>query len=147
MATQTFVTDLQAMNPAAVQQALGLNLTADGTLVKATTPNDQQTNNQKTTIIQPSAAHSGSQQYIVTTTSMGDGVDHGQGGEAVTINQGQTVYPAHVQYVDGTDSGLYASSNGQMYDIRGQTYHHEYGQGTMYTPVSGAYYQQLHGGQ
>ncbi|KAK6188564.1 hypothetical protein SNE40_004716 [Patella caerulea] len=131
------------MNPAAVQQALGLNLTADGTLVK-TTSGDQQTvtGNKTTTIIQPATAHTGTQQYIVTTTSMGDGVDHGHAGEAITINQGQTVYPAHVQYVDGTDSSLYASSNGQM-----QTYHHDYGQGTMYTPVSGAYYQQLHGTQ
>jgi hypothetical protein len=34
----------------------------------------------------------------------------------VTIQQGgQTVYPTHVQYVDGSDPGIYA--NGQMYEI------------------------------
>lgn len=34
----------------------------------------------------------------------------------MTIQQGgQTVYPTHVQYVDGSDPGIYA--NGQMYEI------------------------------
>lgn len=42
--------------------------------------------------------------------------DQRQNQEAVSIQGGQTVYPAHVQYVDGNDPGLYATTNGQMYD-------------------------------
>lgn len=42
--------------------------------------------------------------------------DQAQNAETVTIQQGgQAVYPTHVQYVDGSDPGIYA--NGQMYDI------------------------------
>lgn len=34
--------------------------------------------------------------------------------ETITIQQGgQTVYPTHLQYVEGSDPGIYA--NGQMY--------------------------------
>lgn len=41
---------------------------------------------------------------------------HGQ--DTVTLQQGgQTVYPTHVQYVDSNDPALYASTNGQMYDL------------------------------
>ena len=36
----------------------------------------------------------------------------------MTIQQGgQTLYPAHVQYVDGNDPSIYASTNGQMYEL------------------------------
>lgn len=42
--------------------------------------------------------------------------DQAQNADTVTIQQGgQAVYPTHVQYVDGSDPGIYA--NGQMYDI------------------------------
>lgn len=30
---------------------------------------------------------------------------------------GQTIYPAHVQYVEGNDPSIYASTNGQMYEL------------------------------
>ena len=36
----------------------------------------------------------------------------------MTIQQGgQALYPAHVQYVDGNDPSIYASTNGQMYEL------------------------------
>ena len=38
--------------------------------------------------------------------------------ETMTIQQGgHTLYPAHVQYVDGNDPSIYASTNGQMYEL------------------------------
>nr|XP_034313540.1 DNA-binding protein RFX2-like isoform X2 [Crassostrea gigas] len=133
MATQTFVTDLQAMNPTVVQ--------VQGTSKSSSTSQSQNGQTQKTTIIQPSQTHSG-QQFIVTIPDqLGD---QAQNAETVTIQQGgQAVYPTHVQYVDGSDPGIYA--NGQIVQLRhnGQwqgTYQNEYGQ-TMYTPVSSTYYQ------
>ncbi|XP_071117556.1 DNA-binding protein RFX2-like isoform X2 [Haliotis cracherodii] len=144
MATQTYVTDLQAMNPATlqVQQALGLNLSTDGAaVVKATTASGSsvQTASNKvaptTTIIQPAQAHSG-QQFIVT---MGEQVEQGQ--ETVTLQGGQTVYQSQVQYVDGSDPSIYATTNGQMQNYQ------DYGQNAMYTPVSGTYYQTAQGTQ
>jgi len=33
------------------------------------------------------------------------------------INQAGQVYPAHVQYVEGNDPSIYASTNGQMYAL------------------------------
>ena len=57
--------------------------------------------------------------YYVVCVSVPDQLSGEQGGgqESVTIQQGgQGVYPAHVQYVDGSDPGIYASTNGQMYD-------------------------------
>ncbi|KAK7101164.1 DNA-binding protein RFX2-like isoform X3 [Littorina saxatilis] len=140
MATQTYVTDLQAMNPQAVQ-AYGLDLTADGngSIVKARTAeevNAGQKMSGTTTIIQPAQAHSG-QQFIVTTSAV-DQVDHGGAGDTITIQQGgQTVYPTQLQYVENNDA-IYA--NGQMPSYQ------EYGQNTMYTNVSGTYYQ-TSGGQ
>lgn len=106
MATQTFVTDLQAMNPTVVQ--------VQGSSKSSSTSQSQNGQTQKTTtIIQPSQTHSG-QQFIVTIPDqLGD---QAQNAETVTIQQGgQAVYPTHVQYVDGSDPGIYA--NGQMYDI------------------------------
>ncbi|CAH1775364.1 unnamed protein product [Owenia fusiformis] len=105
MASQSFVSDMQAMNATTIQQSV------------------QASNNQKpgtTTIIQPAQAHSG-QQFIVTTAVSGSGgqeLDQSQ--ETVTLQQAaaQSVYPAHVQ---------------QSYE--------QYGQATMYTPVSGNYFQ------
>uniref|UniRef100_K1S058 Transcription factor RFX3 n=1 Tax=Magallana gigas TaxID=29159 RepID=K1S058_MAGGI len=124
MATQTFVTDLQAMNPTVVQ--------VQGSSKSSSTSQSQNGQTQKTTIIQPSQTHSG-QQFIVTIPDqLGD---QAQNADTVTIQQGgQAVYPTHVQYVDGSDPGIYA--NGQMQG----TYQNEYGQ-TMYTPVSSTYYQ------
>ncbi|KAL8598600.1 hypothetical protein ACOMHN_013483 [Nucella lapillus] len=126
MATQTYVTDLQAMNPTAVQ---------NGSVVKATTA-DGVSAAQKmagtTAIIQPAQAHSG-QQFIVTTSAV-EQLDQGGARDTITLQPGtQTVYPAHVQYVENNDAGIYA--NGQMSSYQ------EYGQNTMYTNVSGAYYQ------
>lgn len=38
--------------------------------------------------------------------------------ENIAINQGgQALYPAHVQYVEGNDPSIYASTNGQMYEL------------------------------
>ncbi|XP_059172027.1 DNA-binding protein RFX2-like isoform X4 [Physella acuta] len=142
MAAQTYVTDLQVMNPAAVQ-AFGLDLTSDGNgaVVKTSGGGSQGgQQGQKTTIIQPAQAHTG-QQFIVTTSS----VDHQQLAEqaqqeTITIQQGgQTVYPTHLQYVEGSDPGIYA--NGQMHNYG------DYSQGTMYTNVSGTYYQTPQGTQ
>ncbi|XP_067677325.1 DNA-binding protein RFX2-like isoform X9 [Haliotis asinina] len=119
MATQTYVTDLQAMNPATLQ-------VQQAAVVKATTASGSsvQTASNKvaptTTIIQPAQAHSG-QQFIVTTT-VGEQVEQGQ--ETVTLQGGQTVYQSQVQ----------------------QNYQ-DYGQNAMYTPVSGTYYQTAQGTQ
>nr|KAG5698347.1 hypothetical protein BaRGS_010933 [Batillaria attramentaria] len=131
------------MNPTAVQ-AFGLDLTADGngSVVKTVGGQDNgsgaggQKMAQTTTIIQPAQAHSG-QQFIVTTSAV-EQLDHGGTGDTITIQPGgQTVYPAHVQYVESNDAAIYA--NGQMQNYQ------EYGQNTMYTPVSGTYYQTTSG--
>ncbi|XP_076463260.1 DNA-binding protein RFX2-like isoform X2 [Babylonia areolata] len=131
MATQTYVTDLQAMNPTAVQNGTVAKVaTADGV-------NAGQKMAGTTTIIQPAQAHSG-QQFIVTTSTV-EQVDQGGTGDTITLQPGtQTVYPAHVQYVENNEAGIYA--NGQMSSYQ------EYGQNTMYTNVSGTYYQ-TSGGQ
>ncbi|KAK3090908.1 hypothetical protein FSP39_015635 [Pinctada imbricata] len=131
MATQTFVTDLQAMNPTVVQ-------VQNSSKSPSISQGNQNGQGQKTTIIQAAQTHSGGQQFIVTTSVPDQLSGEGSNGQdGVTIQQGgQTVYPAHVQYVDGSDPGIYASTNGQMQNA----YQTEYGQ-TMYTPVSGTYYQ------
>eukprot|EP00105_Crassostrea_gigas_P018507 XP_011436653.1 PREDICTED: DNA-binding protein RFX2-like isoform X3 [Crassostrea gigas] len=118
MATQTFVTDLQAMNPTVVQ--------VQGSSKSSSTSQSQNGQTQKTTIIQPSQTHSG-QQFIVTIPDqLGD---QAQNADTVTIQQGgQAVYPTHVQ--------VQLRHNGQWQG----TYQNEYGQ-TMYTPVSSTYYQ------
>ncbi|XP_013076580.1 DNA-binding protein RFX2-like isoform X2 [Biomphalaria glabrata] len=152
MATQTYVTDIQVMNPTAVQ-AFGLDLTSDvnGAVVKTSAANSQGgiQQGQKATIIQPAQAHSG-QQFIVTTSA----VDHQQLAEqaqqeTISIQQGgTTVYPTHLQYVEGSDPGIY--TNGQMPKDLVLKARHSYGdytQGTMYTNVSGTYYQTAQGGQ
>ncbi|XP_035826803.1 DNA-binding protein RFX2 [Aplysia californica] len=142
MATQTYVTDLQVMNPAAVQ---------NGSVVKTSAASSGGTvqTGQKTTIIQPAQAHTG-QQFIVTTSA----VDHQQLAdqsqtETITIQQaGQTVYPAHLQYVEGSEPAIYA--NGQMPKdlvLKARHSYGDYSQGTMYTNVSGTYYQTPQGGQ
>ncbi|XP_060081474.1 DNA-binding protein RFX2-like isoform X1 [Ylistrum balloti] len=137
MATQTYVTDLQAMNPTTL-----LNV-QQKTQSGGQTIHSQSQKSQSTTIIQPSQAHT-TQQFIVTTSVPDQQLNeqnHGQ--DTVTLQQGgQTVYPTHVQYVDSNDPALYASTNGQMQT----TYQTDYGQ-TMYTPVSGTYYQTSGGAQ
>ncbi|XP_041359336.1 DNA-binding protein RFX2-like isoform X2 [Gigantopelta aegis] len=135
MATQTYITDLQAMNSTTVQVQHNNQNTAASVTKSTAGGTIHQTTGQKmaqaTTIIQPAQAHSG-QQFIVTTSSVSDGVESGQ--DAITLQGGQTVYPAHVQYVDGSDPSIYASANGQMHNYQ------DYGQNAMYTPVSGTYY-------
>lgn len=50
----------------------------------------------------------------VFSASAVEQLDHGGAGDTITIQQGgQTVYPAHVQYVENNDAAIYA--NGQMY--------------------------------
>lgn len=129
MAAQTYVTtDLQVMNPAAVQ---------NGSVVKTSVSGLQQ--GQKTTIVQPAQAHSG-QQFIVTASAVDHQLSDQAQQETITIQQGgQTVYPTHLQYVEGSDPGIYA--NGQMHNYG------DYSQGTMYTNVSGTYYQTPQGAQ
>lgn len=40
-----------------------------------------------------------------------------QSHEQTSVQQsGQTVYSAHVQYVDANDQAIYTAANGQMYD-------------------------------
>nr|XP_034313541.1 DNA-binding protein RFX2-like isoform X6 [Crassostrea gigas] len=120
MATQTFVTDLQAMNPTVVQ--------VQGTSKSSSTSQSQNGQTQKTTIIQPSQTHSG-QQFIVTIPDqLGD---QAQNAETVTIQQGgQAVYPTHVQ------QGTYQNEYGQtMYTPVSSTYYQSTGQqlGTVQT--------------
>lgn len=120
MATQTFVTDLQAMNPTVVQ--------VQGTSKSSSTSQSQNGQTQKTTIIQPSQTHSG-QQFIVTIPDqLGD---QAQNADTVTIQQGgQAVYPTHVQ------QGTYQNEYGQtMYTPVSSTYYQSTGQqlGTVQT--------------
>lgn len=121
MATQTFVTDLQAMNPTVVQ--------VQGSSKSSSTSQSQNGQAQKTTtIIQPSQTHSG-QQFIVTIPDqLGD---QAQSAETVTIQQGgQAVYPTHVQ------QGTYQNEYGQtMYTPVSSTYYQSTGQqlGTVQT--------------
>lgn len=120
MATQTFVTDLQAMNPTVVQ--------VQGTSKSSSTSQSQNGQTQKTTIIQPSQTHSG-QQFIVTISDqLGD---QAQNADTVTIQQGgQAVYPTHVQ------QGTYQNEYGQtMYTPVSSTYYQSTGQqlGTVQT--------------
>lgn len=115
MATQTYVTDLQAMNPTVVQvHQVNQN---------SKSPVSSQSNQgQKTaTIIQPAQAHSGQQQFIVTTSVTEALTEQNQSNqENIAINQGgQALYPAHVQ----------------------QQYSGDYGQTTVYNTSSGTYYQ------
>ena len=35
----------------------------------------------------------------------------------MSVQGGQTLYPAHVQYVEGNDPSIYATTNGQMYEL------------------------------
>ncbi|RUS79241.1 hypothetical protein EGW08_012971 [Elysia chlorotica] len=138
MATQTYVTtDLQVMNPAAVQ---------NGSVVKTSVSAMQQ--GQKTTIVQPAQAHSG-QQFIVTASAVDHQLSDQTQQETITIQQGgQTVYPTHLQYVEGSDPGIYA--NGQIPKdlvLKARHSYGDYSQGTMYTNVSGTYYQTPQGAQ
>ena len=60
--------------------------------------------------------------YVAThfiSASVADALSEQAGGsDGMTIQQGgQTLYPAHVQYVDGNDPSIYASTNGQMYEL------------------------------
>ena len=58
--------------------------------------------------------------YCITLTAstVADQLEQNHGQETVTIQQGgQTVFQTPVQYVDSNDPALYATSNGQMYDI------------------------------
>ncbi|KAK3599827.1 hypothetical protein CHS0354_022394 [Potamilus streckersoni] len=186
MATQTYVTDLQAMNPATVLQVHHVNQNSSKSQASSQA-------NQKST--------GGSQQYIVTTTVAE--TDQNQGQETVTLQQGgQTLYPAHVQmssdstqfFVTKSHAGpqprqtqvqvqkSQSASTGsqqqqqQQYVITTteaeteqnqaqetvtlqqggqtlypahvqQTYQTDYGQTTLYTPVTGTYYQTTGGAQ
>ncbi|KAJ8315895.1 hypothetical protein KUTeg_006553 [Tegillarca granosa] len=143
MATQTYVTDLQAMNPTVVQVQQANNQQQQQQTGQTVLQQGQGQKSQTTTIIQPAQSAHSAQQFIVTTAAVADQMgDQRQNQEAVSIQQGgQTVYPAHVQYVDGNDPGLYATTNGQMQG----TYQTDYGQ-TMYTPVT-TYYQTSGGTQ
>ncbi|XP_053394041.1 DNA-binding protein RFX2-like isoform X4 [Mercenaria mercenaria] len=139
MATPTFVTDLQAMNPTVVQvHQVNQN---------SKSPVSSQSNQgQKTaTIIQPAQAHTGQQQFIVTTSVAEALTEQNQSNqENIAIHQGgQALYPAHVQYVEGNDPSIYASTNGQMvrWNNEGQQYSGDYGQTTVYNTSSGTYYQ------
>ncbi|XP_071166005.1 DNA-binding protein RFX2-like isoform X6 [Mytilus edulis] len=132
MATQTFVTDLQAMNPTVVQ----LQSSKQAQQIQNS---DSSQKSQGTTIIQSAQGHP--QQFVITTSAVQEALENQHGHENVTLQQGgPTVYSTQVQYVD--DPSLY-STNGQM---QGTTFQTEYGQ-TMYTPVSGTYYQTASGTQ
>ncbi|XP_063408994.1 DNA-binding protein RFX2-like isoform X2 [Mytilus trossulus] len=140
MATQTFVTDLQAMNPTVVQ----LQSSKQAQQIQNA---DSSQKSQGTTIIQSAQGHP--QQFVITTSAVQEALENQHGHENVTLQQGgPTVYSTQVQYVD--DPSLY-STNGQIMQSpepqwQGTTFQTEYGQ-TMYTPVSGTYYQTASGTQ
>ncbi|XP_071166001.1 DNA-binding protein RFX2-like isoform X2 [Mytilus galloprovincialis] len=140
MATQTFVTDLQAMNPTVVQ----LQSSKQAQQIQNS---DSSQKSQGTTIIQSAQGHP--QQFVITTSAVQEALENQHGHENVTLQQGgPTVYSTQVQYVD--DPSLY-STNGQIMQSpepqwQGTTFQTEYGQ-TMYTPVSGTYYQTASGTQ
>lgn len=118
MATQTFVTDLQAMNPTVVQ----LQSSKQAQQVQNS---DSSQKSQGTTIIQSAQGHP--QQFVITTSAVQEALENQHGHENVTLQQGgPTVYSTQVQ--------------------QGTTFQTEYGQ-TMYTPVSGTYYQTASGTQ
>ncbi|KAL5016555.1 hypothetical protein ScPMuIL_006144 [Solemya velum] len=137
--TQTYVTDLQAMNPTVVQVQAPTKAPVTSQQPAQQSNTAHQTGQvQKAptaTIIQSTQAHS-QQQFIVTTSVSDQTNEQTQGQETVAIQQGgQTIYP-HVQYVEGNDPAIYATSNGQM-----QNYQTDYSQ-TMYTPMSASNYYQ-----
>ncbi|XP_063409036.1 DNA-binding protein RFX2-like isoform X8 [Mytilus trossulus] len=118
MATQTFVTDLQAMNPTVVQ----LQSSKQAQQIQNA---DSSQKSQGTTIIQSAQGHP--QQFVITTSAVQEALENQHGHENVTLQQGgPTVYSTQVQ--------------------QGTTFQTEYGQ-TMYTPVSGTYYQTASGTQ
>ncbi|VDI76211.1 DNA-binding protein RFX2-like isoform X15 [Mytilus edulis] len=118
MATQTFVTDLQAMNPTVVQ----LQSSKQAQQIQNS---DSSQKSQGTTIIQSAQGHP--QQFVITTSAVQEALENQHGHENVTLQQGgPTVYSTQVQ--------------------QGTTFQTEYGQ-TMYTPVSGTYYQTASGTQ
>lgn len=121
MATQTFVTDLQAMNPTVVQ----LQSTNKAASQQIHTESTQKPTG--ATIIQSSTQGHPTQQFVITTSAVQEAIENQQAHENVTLQQGTpTVYSTQVQ--------------------QGTTYQTEYGQ-TMYTPVSGTYYQTTSGTQ
>jgi len=129
MASQAFVTDMQTITQAQANQG-GLQQ-QQPTVVTVATGNSIQRKpqNSQTTIIQPAQ---GGQQFIVTIADPGEG----NVSDSVQLQQSsQVVYPAHAQYVEGSDTPIYTFSNGQT---QGYT---DYNQSSMYTPTSGTYYQ------
>lgn len=57
---------------------------------------------------------------LLFTASVAEAISEQNGGnqETMTVQQGgHALYPAHVQYVDGNDPSIYASTNGQMYEL------------------------------
>ncbi|XP_052774823.1 DNA-binding protein RFX2-like isoform X3 [Mya arenaria] len=135
MATPTFVTDLQAMNPTVVQ----VHQVNQNSKSPVTSHSAQ---GQKTaTIIQ--STHGTQQQFIVTSSVAEALTEQNASNQENIINQAGQVYPAHVQYVDGNDPSIYASTNGQMvrWNNEGQ-YGTEYtGQTAVYNASTGTYYQ------
>ncbi|XP_071166023.1 DNA-binding protein RFX2-like isoform X11 [Mytilus edulis] len=126
MATQTFVTDLQAMNPTVVQ----LQSSKQAQQIQNS---DSSQKSQGTTIIQSAQGHP--QQFVITTSAVQEALENQHGHENVTLQQGgPTVYSTQVQM---------QSPEPQW---QGTTFQTEYGQ-TMYTPVSGTYYQTASGTQ
>ncbi|XP_052245141.1 DNA-binding protein RFX2-like isoform X4 [Dreissena polymorpha] len=128
MATQTYVTDLQAMNPTVVQ----VHQVTQNSKTPSSSQSSQAT--KTATIIQPASAHSGQQQFIVTTSVAEALAEQSQNQENI-LNQGGQLYPAHVQYVEGNDPSIYASTNGQI------QYTGDYGQTAVYNPSNNTYYQ------
>ncbi|XP_074640484.1 DNA-binding protein RFX2-like [Tubulanus polymorphus] len=139
MATQTYVTEMQAINANNIQ-ALGTQSNTPSQSPQTPTKAAPQT----ATIIQ--SAQTG-QQFIVTTSvaaaEQNNTQENANTTETVTLQAaaGQTVYPAHVQYVESSDPTVYAATNGQMQNYT------DYTQAAMYTPVSGTYYQTASGSQ
>ena len=55
---------------------------------------------------------------MLFTASVAEAIaEHNQNNQENMSIQGSQLYPAHVQYVEGNDPSIYASTNGQMYEL------------------------------
>ncbi|XP_064605330.1 transcription factor RFX3-like isoform X2 [Liolophura sinensis] len=168
MATQTFLSDIQAMNPTSVtaqqvqnvakaqqtgspiQQAQVVQQQKVTASQSATTVGQGQT----TTIIQPAQAHTGGQQQSYIVTSKQDAHDqyllYGEDGSLLTsaLNEDQGQETVTIQQGNGQTvypQVQYLDSNDHTIYASAngqmQSTYPEYSQTTMYAPVSGTYYQ------
>ncbi|KAK2153034.1 hypothetical protein LSH36_310g03038 [Paralvinella palmiformis] len=128
MATQTYVTDMQALNPVQQVTSQAQNNGQAQNQVKVSSQGQGQ--GQTTTIIQPSQTHSG-QQFIVTITGEPQGEQVSEGVQLQQGTAGQVIYQPQqpYEYQQGTTmytpGTYYQSSTSQMTGIQGQLLSHQ----------------------